>query len=458
MIHSLKARLVAMFIAALLLIGVFTLIVSYAVAYVELGELLDAHLVQTANLLAAKNAQGLLTNDATRLPTLYSSSRSAAFQVWHGGHTLIWQSSNAPDQTLGSALEGFSERSINGITWRIFTTWDEAHENLIHVGEKNPTRAHLLRDVIGHMLAPLGIALALLAALLWLAVGAGLRPLARVTSAVAHRDPQRLDHIDAGDTPREVRPLIEQLNLLFSRIETSLDDTRRFTADAAHELRTPLAAIRAQAQVAAASQDSAGRTHALQQVLQACDHAGRLIEQLLTLARLDISQQTARGIIDLRGQIAESLGDIAQTALDRDIELILEEGDTPMIEGQDGLLRILWRNLLDNAIRYSPSDSEICVRVRCEGNMACVDVIDNGPGIAPEERQRAFDRFHRILGSGQPGSGLGLSIALRIAQLHAGSIILNDAPGGHGLWVCVSLPTTIANLQPSTNSTGNSRS
>lgn len=458
MIHSLKARLVALFVAALLVIGVFTLVVSYAVTYVELGELLDAHLVQTANLLAAKNAQGILTNDAARLPTLYSSSRSAAFQVWHGGRTLIWQSSNAPAQTLGSELEGFTEHSIDGITWRVFTTWDEAHENLIHVGEKNPTRAHLLRDVIGHMLAPLGVALALLAALLWLAVGAGLRPLARVAGAVARRDPQRLDRIDAGDTPHEVRPLIEQLNLLFARIETSLDDTRRFTADAAHELRTPLAAIRAQAQMAAASQDDTQRTHALQQVLQACDHASRLIEQLLTLARLDINQQTAAGTIDLRGQVAESLGDIAQTALEREIELILEEGETPVIDGRDGLLRILWRNLLDNAIRYSPPGCEILVRIRHEGSLVCVDVIDNGPGIAPEERQRAFDRFHRILGSGQPGSGLGLSIALRIAELHAGSITLDDAPSGHGLWACVRLPTTIANLQPSANSTGNSRS
>jgi two-component system sensor histidine kinase QseC len=437
---SLKARLVALFIAALLAIGVFTLVGSYAVTYVELGELLDAHLVQTANLLAAKNAQGMITNDASKLPTLHSSARSAAFQIWHAGHTLVWKSSNAPARPLGNNVEGFADRTVNDEQWRVFTTWDQAHENLIQVGEMNRTREHLLRDVIGHMLAPLGVALAVLAALLWLAVGAGLRPLDRVATAVAAREPQRLDRMDITEAPYEVRPLVEQLNLLFSRIETSLDDTRRFTADAAHELRTPLAAIRAQAQVAAASKEHTERTHALQQVLRACDHASRLIEQLLTLARLDISQQTAAGSIALRGQISESLGDMAQTALDRQIELILEEGEAPVIHGNDGLLRILWRNLLDNAIRYSPTDSEIRVRIRCEGNSACIDVIDNGPGIAPEERQRVFDRFHRILGSGQPGSGLGLSIALRIAELHAGSISLNDAPGEAGLWVCVRLP------------------
>jgi len=437
---SLKARLVALFIAALLAIGVFTLAGSYAVSYVELGELLDAHLVQTANLLAAKNAQGMITNDAAKLPTLHSSTRSAAFQIWHAGHTLAWQSSNAPARPLGNNIEGFADRTVNDEQWRVFTTWDQAHENLIQVGEMNRTREHLLRDVIGHMLAPLGVALTVLAALLWLAVGAGLRPLGRVATAVAAREPQRLDRMDITEAPYEVRPLVEQLNLLFSRIETSLDDTRRFTADAAHELRTPLAAIRAQAQVAAASKEPTERTHALQQVLRACDHASRLIEQLLTLARLDISQQTAADVIELRGQISESLGDIAQTALDRQIELILEEGEAPVIHGNDGLLRILWRNLLDNAIRYSPTGSEIRVRIRSEGKSTCVDVIDNGPGIAAEERQRVFDRFHRILGSGQPGSGLGLSIALRIAELHAGSISLNDAPGETGLWVCVSLP------------------
>jgi two-component system, OmpR family, sensor histidine kinase QseC len=440
MLDSLKTRLIALCIAALLVIGTVTGIVSYNDAQEELGELLDAHLAQTASLLSVQHAEEIRELDTESLPPMHRLARSVSFQIWRHGNTLTLRSANAPTAPLGGSIEGFSDQNVNGEHWRVFSVWDREHENLIHVAEKNRARSHLLGEVALHLLTPLGLALPMLALLLWLAVGAGLRPLARITRAVARRAPDRLDAIDLHGAPREVRPLVEQLNLLFARIATSLEQTRRFTADAAHELRTPLAAIHAQAQVAAASPTSRDRTHALQQVLQACDQAGRLIGQLLTLARLDANIVSTQDSIALREQLAECMANQISHSLAKRIELVLEEGAAPLITGQAGLLQILWRNLLDNAIRYSPEDSEISVTLRSDAEHAYVEIADHGPGISPEEREQVFERFHRILGSGQSGSGLGLSIAARIVEIHHGNISLKAREEGPGLCVCTCLP------------------
>ena len=443
MLDSLKRRIVLLCLLALGLTWVSSLILSYQDTRQEVRQLLDAHLAQAAALLVAQSGdeiEEIENPDASHFPDIQKYTHSVSFQVWRHGTELGLRSANAPDQPLSDQKEGFSETNIRGVTWRVFSTWDRKHEHLIHVGEQTDVRDHLLREMAEHLLKPILFALPVLALLLWLAVRQGLQPLGKVTREIATRDPDRLDVIDTFGAPSEVRPLIERLNQLFSRIAASMDNTRRFTADAAHELRTPLAAIRAQAQVASASQQDEERRHALERVTQGCDQATHLLEQLLTLARLDESTAITREPNDLRLLAAEVVADLAPTALSRDIDVSVEEGAPVQRRVQAGLMRILIRNLVDNAIRYSPDGGAVSVAVTSAGKFAEIRVTDSGPGIPDEERERIFDRFYRILGSGQAGSGLGLSIVKRIADIHHACIALNPGSEGQGLCVSIQIP------------------
>jgi two-component system sensor histidine kinase QseC len=238
-----------------------------------------------------------------------------------------------------------------------------------------------------------------------------------------------------------VRPLVERLNALFARIAESLERERAFTADAAHELRTPLAAIRAQAQVAREAGGDAERRRALELVIAGCDRAARLSEQLLTLARLDAEDASRRfARCDLSEIARDVLGELAPAAYERGVSVELEATGPVPVHADAGLLRVLLRNLADNAVRYSPPGSAVRVRVEASADCALLCVSDEGPGIPSAERARVLDRFYRALGTSQPGVGLGLSIAARIAALHGATLDLSDGPGGRGLAVRVRFP------------------
>jgi two-component system sensor histidine kinase QseC len=217
-----------------------------------------------------------------------------------------------------------------------------------------------------------------------------------------------------------------------------IQSERRFTADASHELRTPLAALKTQAQVARASANEAERAHALDQVILGCDRATHLLQQLLTLARLDPEQPGRDKVrFNLRDLAKSAIADMAPFALSRNIDIGLSEGAAVDVLGYPGLVAIMLRNLIDNAIRYSPAGGNVCVQASGDGQAATVSVSDEGPGIAPEERSKVGQRFYRILGSGESGSGLGLSIVNRIAELHGATLALEDGSNGKGLSVAV---------------------
>lgn len=437
---SLKRRLVLLCLLALGLIWVIALGLSYVDARKEIQELLDAHLVQTAALIATQPDADLKELETEPVPDTHHYAQSLSFQVWTQGKTLNLHSANAPRQMLGTQTEGFSERTLDGQHWRVFSLWDHDHDNLIQVGEKLDSRQHILGEIVEKFLQPVLLALPVLAVLLWFAVRMGLRPLDRVTQEIAHRHPQRLDAVATDNTPTEIRPLIEQLNQLLARVNESLENTRRFTADAAHELRTPLAAIRAQTQVALASAQPEEHLRALQQVLRACDLSTHVIEQLLTLARLDSHAAPAPEAADLRELAASVMAELIDTALARNIDLALEEGPAPRLTLHPGLMRMLLRNLLDNAIRYSPPGSEVSVSITTEADRVALAVADNGPGIPAELRSRIFDRFYRIVGNEASGSGLGLSIVQRIADIHGARIEVSPGPGDRGSVFRINLP------------------
>ncbi len=437
--NSIKTRLLALALGAVTLVWLGTVVFTYFDAREELDELLDAHLAQAATLLIAQTAHEIDEIEDERAPTLHKYARRVVFQVWGEGQLRL-HSANAPAEPLAGDAPGFSERTIDNHRWRVFTSRDATGKLVIHVGERAELRAKLAREMALNLLTPLLYALPALALLLWIAVGRGLKPLAALRDQISHRAPDNLAPLDAAQAPREVQPLVEQLNTLFRRITDSLENERRFTADAAHELRTPVAAIRAQAQVARGAYDDATRAHALDNVITGCDRAAHLIDQLLTLARLDRSQQAPAQACRLRSLAGETVAELAPQAVNRDIQLELVEGPEVEIPGLQALLQVLLRNLIDNAIRYSPSGTTVRVNVVRDGQTTRLTVTDQGPGIPAAELPKVRERFYRLLGTGQEGSGLGLSIVQRIAEIHGATLELAPNDDGKGLRATVTFP------------------
>jgi two-component system, OmpR family, sensor kinase len=434
---SLKQRLLVPALAIVVAVWVGATVFTYFDARKELGEILDAHLAQSATLLVVQASPDLSEIETEHAPLLHKYSLRVAFQVWEGGRVLRLHSANAPEQPLADREQGFSDKVIDGRRWRVFSTWDVAKKNLIHVAESTQERDELARAIAGNLLKPLWFSLPLLAFLLWLAVTRGLRPLVRLTGEVARREPDNLAPLDVGTAPREVAPLIERLNKLFARIDASLQKERRFTADAAHELRTPVAGIKAQAQVARTTTAEAERNHALDNAIVGCDRAAHLIDQLLTLARIDTLGAEAVGPCRLRAMAAEVIAGIASMALGLNVRLELSEGEEVAVNGNPALLRILLRNLIDNAVRHTPPGTSVLIAIGNKSGQAWLSVTDNGPGIPVSELDKVTERFYRPLGTSASGSGLGLSIVKRIADIHGATLQLESPGNEQGLCATV---------------------
>jgi two-component system sensor histidine kinase QseC len=379
------------------------------------------------------------------VPRQYKQERKIAFQVWDRSDALLLRSASAPETRLSERDEGYADAVIDGKRWRIFSRRDESGRYVVQVGERYELRDELAESVAGHLMHPLAVALPVLALLIWFAVGAGLAPLGRLAAEVGRRAPDNLAPLEESRTPREVRPLLGALNTLFARLRALLEQERRFTADAAHELRTPLAAVKTQAQVALGAVDAEERARALAHVVTGTDRAAHLVEQLLMLARLDPQTALAQARpASLRDLAAECVAAQAPAAAQKNVGVGLAAEDDGLIAGDSTLLAVLLRNLVDNAVRYSPAGGEIEVSIGREDGTVVLRVTDNGPGIPEAERSRVFERFYRVLGSGEEGSGLGLSIVKRIADLHRASIALAAGPGGRGLKMSVAFPAVQA--------------
>jgi two-component system sensor histidine kinase QseC len=433
-----RRQLLLALLGLVALTWVATAAVSYLDARHEIDELLDAHLAQSASLLIAQASHDLEEIDE-HARDVHRYARRVAFQFWEDGRVLRLHSANAPDARLSARDEGFSDERIGGQRWRVFSGWDRGRRYLVQVGERSGPRDEIAGAMVRNMLLPMAVSLPLLALLIWLAIERVLRPLRFLSRQVEHRAPDTLAALELGNAPAEVAPLAENLNRLFERVRLSLENERRFTADAAHELRTPLAAIRAQAQVARGSNSNRERDRALDGVIAGCDRATHLVDQLLTLARLEPERFHAeRSPCDLRTIAEAAIAQLAPAALAKAIELELEAGEPVSVRADARLLGILLRNLLDNAVRYSPARTAVRVRVGRRNGTPFVGVADEGPGVSPAERAQLGRRFHRLAGGEAPGTGLGLSIVARIADLHGATVTFEEAAPGTGLAATVS--------------------
>jgi two-component system sensor histidine kinase QseC len=435
---SLRNRLLALALAGVVIAWIGAAVFAFRDARHEIDELLDGYLVQSAALLVAQAGEDLGDLDLEHAPQLHRYARRVAFQVWERGEILRMHSANAPDRRFSPRTKGFDDVEVDGQRWRVFSSYDEHHGILVQVGEVRSARDAIAIAVARGLAAPMVVALPVLGLLLWVAVTLGLAPLGAIGRAVARRDPGNLAPLDIGLPPREVAPLVASLNVLLERVRASIEHERRFTADAAHELRTPIAALRAQAEVALAAADAAQRRHALEGVVAGCDRASHLVDQLLTLARLDPTRAEAPPAgADLAAVAREVAASHAQAALERGLELSVDAPATAAVAVEPALLQVMLRNLVDNAIRYAAGvGREVRIEVTAGDHPVC-RIIDDGPGIPPEERARLGERFHRREGTSAPGSGLGLSIVQRIASLAGATVAFETAPGGRGLCVTV---------------------
>lgn len=439
---SLQGRLILLVAGTAAVVWLATALLTWVDARQELDELLDSHLAQAAALLVAQQDLEFDDDEVQDAPALHRYAPRVAFQVFHEGR-LALRSASAPLAPLvqdGRAAEGFHTVRVGERRWRVFAARGAERDVLVFVGEDLRARESILGAVLRSAFWPVAVALPLLALAGWWAVRRGLAPLRSLGSALAARRPGELQPVQIAEAPTEVRSLLDALNALFARIGDLLEGERRFTADAAHELRTPIAAIRAQAQAALASKEAAPRDHALHRLLEGCDRATRLVQQLLTLSRLEAGGQRAQARVDLAEVVRGVLADLAPAALARQQALEFEPAGDCGVIGDATLLGVLARNLVDNAIRYSPAGARIAVRLRREAERVFLQVDDGGPGLAEADLPRLGERFFRVTGNEAAGSGLGWSIAQRIAAAHDGTLHAARSDSLGGLRVTASLP------------------
>src|SRR5262249_39613024 len=314
---------------------------------------------------------------------------------------------------------------------------------LIQAGETVTVRTDYARQIMLRMMLPQMVLILLAALAVWYAVGRGLAPLTALQREIASRSYRDLSALPEEQTPKEVQPLIHAMNELLERLSASLAAQQRFIADAAHQLRTPLAGIKTQTELALRQAQSADAQSTLRQLHTATEQTTRLINQLLSLARAEPGAERARTTerLDLARLARDTTTEWVPRALARDIDLGF---DSPLagagVEGDSFLLKEMLNNLLDNAIRYTQPGGQVTVRVTPDTTSIVLSVEDNGPGIPVGERERAFERFHRVLGTGVEGCGLGLAIVREIAQSHGGDAALTTGTNGAGTLVRITLP------------------
>ncbi len=446
---SIRTRLLVLVLGATVLTWLVAVTWSYLDARRELAELFDAQLAQAGRIVAARaehDVEEVLEHGGDSEfdggPD-HRYEQSLHFQVWStSGRLLLRSSPDLPREPIVPiGARGFFDRTLHGVRWRVLALADRSGEFEVQICQRMDLRAALAVSVARNMLLPVAAALPALALLIWIAIDRGTRPLARLASELAARGPEEVTPLSSGERPAELAPLVRALDGLLARLRDRLDLERAFTADAAHELRTPLAGLKTQAQVALRARSDEEREHALLQVVRGTDRMTRLVQQLLTLARLEPGAAVALQPVDLGSVIDEVVAEFSAEAARRDVHLVRSRLDPATVLADRALLAVLLANLVENALRHGGSGGEVRIEAARERECVVVHVVDSGPGIPEAGRDRVLDRFHRLPGSGS-GSGLGLSIVARIAALHHTRVTLDSGPDGKGLDARIALQAT----------------
>lgn len=445
MLQSLRLRLMLGFLLLSLLCWGVAAVGAWWQTRHNINELFDTQQMLFAKRLTTLNIesgdQKMLTLPKTKKILRHhrgdQDDDALAFAVFRrDGQMLLNDGDNGRKFIFDYQRDGFVDGRLRGDDDRWRMVWLQTPDDryVVVVGQEWEYRDDMTRDLVQTNLMPWLVALpVMLILMLWL-ITRELAPLKQIAHQLRQRAPDDITPLTAQRVPQEVRPLLTELNQLFGRIGDMLLRERRFTSDAAHELRSPLAALKVQTEVAQlAHDDAAVRHHALTSLDAGIDRATRLVDQLLTLSRLDAGEDLEKQTVQWQAIVQKAVVDHYAAAQAAGVELALEAPDTPVIsQGQPLLLALLVRNLLDNAIRYSPAGSEVWLKL----TPGALQVLDNGPGVSPEALARIGERFYRPPGQQQSGSGLGLSIVHHIARLHGMTITMeNRAEGGFAVTV-----------------------
>ena len=420
--RSLRARLLWLLFAAVAFTAAIQASIAYRTAMSEANQIFDYHMQQTAASLGT----GLPTREWQHASRLPASEQDDDFivRVWTADGRLVFRSIELPELPQRAAL-GFSDAQYEGIRYRVFGLASPTHS--IEVAQDLSVRRDMARRLALRTMLPVAVMTPLLLLAVWWAVSASLAPVARVRRQVAERQADDLSAVGEDSLPDEIRPLVHELNLLFRRLRQAFEAQQTFVADASHELRSPLAALKLQVQGLRRAPDADARETMANRLDAGIDRATHLIEQLLVLARQQGGLAgDARVEPLLLAELARTeLADAAPAALARGIDIGLGRAVAVRVDGHPEALRVLLRNLLDNAVKYTPPGGTVDVEIESAGGAIVLRVEDSGPGVPEADRHRVLDRFYRLQGTQAPGSGLGLAIVKAIAELHGATLSLH---------------------------------
>ncbi len=465
LISSIHRFLVVSMLSILILVMGLLAFVNYWQIQQQDKRLFDAQLVNSAQVLEAlmsleldqankrQLSSFLRTSAAETIATLSKAKyaedanlfeeyqNEIVFQVWDlKNQSLLLKSSNAPDFALSSSDNGFQHtKGVQGNYWYAYSITNPKQETKVIIGMRDSFASSIDFALFLHdltILIIIGILIAI--SILW-AIQYSLKPIKEVTMELKQRTPTALHPIQTQNMPTEIRPLLKAINKLFIRLDETMQREKSFTADAAHELRTPLAALKTQVQVAVREKNEEQRQNIFKNIIRGSNRCAHVVDQLLTLSRLSPEVKTNYETPVILNDIAEELvAELAPLAINKNIDIELLCPETPLsILGDKIGLGILMRNLIANAIIYTPEDGQVHVVLSELKSKIILQVIDSGPGIPKELHTRIFDRFYRQLGNKAEGSGLGLSIVKKIVELHQARIEPKTPKSGIGLEMCV---------------------
>ncbi len=411
---------------------------SSANRQLERGNIVKAELAKIDNISQAIQAASLFSS---MFNTIYVKAdlpiRYVVLLENRAGDRLF--SSLATDNIRFTELK--NEISVSVIDGTKYTVYRGVMGNLVvFLGEPASPPLWLLTRISSNLTISVLISLPLLLLPIWFAVSRGLSPLRNFSNNISKRGPDDLEPLELNVKYSELEPLVNALNRLFSQLRAKVAREKSFVQDAAHELRTPIAVISAQAHVMSMASNQEDRTQAAKYLESAISRVSHLIEQLLTSARIDSCDLKTLTLLDVAQLLRQELANATQLAMRRNIELSLESPDIVTARIDATPLQSIFQNLLSNAIRYGRQDGIVVVELRTEGNLMTITVADDGPGIAETEREMVFERFYRVAGTDIPGSGLGLAIVSQaVSRLH-GSLSLENGLRGCGCKFTIQLP------------------
>jgi len=434
--YSLKSRLLGYVLGAIAVTAAFQVFMAFQSTIHETDELFDYQMQQVASSLrpAAQGAE--LTVADVLKDNDNDEDDEFLVQIWAADGKQSFHS-NDRAQLLGRTTEGFSEVLLHGTAFRVFAL--TSGEQLIQVAQESGVRHRIAATLAFRTVAPMLLTVPILMFLVWRVVHAALEPIERIRAQLSSRRGNQLQSLSSDGLPSEIVPFVDEVNSHYARVNSTFASQRRFVADAAHELRSPVAALKLQLELLERTKETDQHELVMRRLKGGVERAARVVDQMLALEH-QLSAQTnpqAMGTVHLQDVIQKTVAEAGELAHAKPINIRVAGNNHLAVAGDFEMLCILLRNVLDNAIKYTPAHGSIQISTHLDRGRVCLQVADSGPGIQAEHIDRIFDRFYRVPGATGTGSGLGLSIVSEIAAIHNATLTVENIPGGRGLLLTV---------------------